>query len=137
MSVLLGAIFFMLIQAGLRHNYKKGIIIALGVICGDAIFILLSIYFTDNIAEFITENKVKISILGGIVFLLIGLFTIFKKRDEKISSESESRIKVKTARDFFLKPFIINILNPANALWWLGLFSTVGVNYILSQKKKY
>jgi threonine/homoserine/homoserine lactone efflux protein len=29
---------------------------------------------------------------------------------------------------------VINILNPANALWWLGLFSTVGQNYDISQK---
>lgn len=134
MSILLGAIFFMLIQAGLRYNYKKGILIASGVICGDAIFIFLSIYFTDNISEFIIKNESSINILGGIVFLLIGGFTLIKKRDENIDSEMDVIKTSRNARDFFIKPFVINILNPANALWWLGLFSTVGQNYNISQK---
>jgi threonine/homoserine/homoserine lactone efflux protein len=134
MSILLGAIFFMLIQAGLRYNYKKGILIASGVICGDAIFIFLAIYFTDNISEFIIKNESSINILGGIVFLLIGGFTLIKKRDENMDSEMDVIKTSRNARDFFIKPFVINILNPANALWWLGLFSTVGQNYDISQK---
>lgn len=134
MSVLLGAIFFMLIQAGLRYNYKKGIIIALGVICGDAIFIFLSIYFTDHISVFIDENKSKINIIAGIVFILLGIFTILKNRNENVGLEKENDLNVNDARDFFLKPFIINIFNPANALWWLGLFSTVGQTYKISEK---
>ena len=134
MSVLLGAIFFMLIQAGLRYNYKKGIIIALGVICGDSIFIFLSIYFTDYISVFIDENKSKINVIAGIIFMLMGIFTILKNRKQNIGFENDNNLKVNNARDFFLKPFIINIFNPANALWWLGLFSTVGQTYKLSEK---
>lgn len=132
MSVLLGVIFFMLIQAGIRHGYKKGFTIAAGVITGDIIFIILAIGFTGYIGRFLTEHEHQVSMLGGAVLMVMGAAAFLKKR-ELDTLEKPSRMK--SARDYFLKPFAINLLNPANAAWWLGLFSIPpALNYQTDQK---
>ncbi len=132
MSVLLGVIFFMLIQVGLKHGWKHGITIAFGVITGDILFVVLAIGFTAYISAFLKTQEHTASIIGGLVLLVMGLSTIFKKRN--LTQETELS-GMRKARDFYLKPFIINLLNPANAAWWLGLYSMPpAVNYNLQQK---
>ncbi len=131
-SVLLGVIFFMLIQVGLKHGWKHGITIAFGVITGDILFVVLAIGFTAYISAFLKTQEHTASIIGGLVLLVMGLTTIFKKRN--LTQETELS-GMRKARDFYLKPFIINLLNPANAAWWLGLYSMPpAVNYNLQQK---
>jgi threonine/homoserine/homoserine lactone efflux protein len=121
MSILLGVVFFMLIQAGIQHGTKKGVIIASGVITGDIIFLSLAIGFTAAIAEFLQKYQQLISLLGGLLLLAMGLWMWLKKR--RVGEENKEVKGLRSARDFFIKPFVINILNPANAAWWLGLYS--------------
>ena len=121
MSILLGVVFFLLIQAGIQHGVKKGVIIASGVIAGDLIFLSLAISFTAAISDFLQKYQQSISWLGGLLLLAMGCWTWFKKRSD--SQENKEVKGLKSARDFFVKPFLINMLNPANAAWWLGLYS--------------
>ncbi len=132
MSVLLGVIFFMLIQTGLNHDYKKAYLIAAGVITGDILFIFLAIKFTENIKDFLLEYENYVGLIGGLVLIGLGLYNIFKKKHEiKVIPQSG----MKNARDFFLKAFLFNLLNPANAAWWLGLYSTSpAIGYEVTQK---
>jgi threonine/homoserine/homoserine lactone efflux protein len=133
MSVLLGVIFFMLIQASLKHGPQKGWIIASGVISGDILFVILAIGFTRYIQDFLMAYEPHVNLAGGLVLLGIGISNIRKKRENPDLGDSESGVH--STRDFYLKPFIINLLNPANAMWWLGLYSVrPAVHYDLTEK---
>lgn len=133
MSVLLGAIFFILIQTGLKHHYKVAYWIAAGVITGDIVFVILSINFTEHIKVFIQNHHLIISILGGLVLIIIGLVNFFKKH--KPSTDQAGLSNMKKVKDYYFKPLVINLLNPANVLWWLGLFATKPASeYTGSQK---
>lgn len=133
MSVLLGVIFFMLIQAGIRHGYKKGFSIAAGVITGDLLFVILAIGFTAAISEFLKSHDGKVALAGGMLLMIMGVASLFKKREPVQLDKPVSRLS--NARDFYFKPLIINLLNPANAAWWLGLYSVPpALNYALDQK---
>lgn len=121
MSVLLGVVFFMLIQAGLKHHWKKGITIASGVIAGDIIYVVLAIGFTGYISMFLRDHQNSISLIGGLVLCIMGISTFLSTR--KIHEDAGQMSKMRHASDFFIKPFFINLLNPANAAWWLGLYS--------------
>ena len=121
MSILLGVVFFLLIQAGIQHGIKKGVIIASGVIAGDLIFLSLAISFTAAISDFLQKYQQSIYWLGGLLLLVMGSWTWLKKRSA-VGENNEVK-GLKSARDFFVKPFLINLLNPANAAWWLGLYS--------------
>ncbi len=133
MSILLGVVFFMLIQAGIQHGTKKGVIIASGVITGDIIFLSLAIGFTAAIADFLQKHQQTISLLGSLLLLVMGTWMWMKKRTE--SGENHEVKGLRSARDFYVKPFIINVLNPANAAWWLGLYSfPPASDYTIQQK---
>lgn len=133
MSVLLGVIFFMLIQASLNHGPQKGWVIASGVISGDILFVILAIGFTRYIQEFLTAYEPYVNLVGGLVLLVIGISNIRKKRGNPDLGAAAK--EVHSTRDFYFKPFLINLLNPANAMWWLGLYSVrPAVHYDLTQK---
>ena len=133
MSVLLGVIFFMLIQASLNHGPQKGWVIASGVISGDILFVILAIGFTRYIQEFLTAYEPYVNLVGGLVLLVIGISNIRKKRGNPDLGDAAK--EVHSTRDFYFKPFLINLLNPANAMWWLGLYSVrPAVYYDLTQK---
>ncbi|MFN5251491.1 MAG: LysE family translocator [Bacteroidota bacterium] len=133
MSVLLGVIFFMLIQASLNHGPQKGWVIASGVISGDILFVILAIGFTRYIQEFLTAYEPYVNLVGGLVLLVIGISNIRKKRGNPDLGDAAK--EVHSTRDFYFKPFLINLLNPANAMWWLGLYSVrPAVHYDLTQK---
>ena len=131
--MLLGVIFFMLIQASLNHGPQKGWVIASGVISGDILFVILAIGFTRYIQEFLTAYEPYVNLVGGLVLLVIGISNIRKKRGNPDLGDAAK--EVHSTRDFYFKPFLINLLNPANAMWWLGLYSVrPAVHYDLTQK---
>jgi len=126
-------IFFMLIQASLNHGPQKGWVIASGVISGDILFVILAIGFTRYIQEFLTAYEPYVNLVGGLVLLVIGISNIRKKRGNPDLGDAAK--EVRSTRDFYFKPFLINLLNPANAMWWLGLYSVrPAVHYDLTQK---
>ena len=122
MSVSLGVVFFMLIQAGLTGGIKKGLPIALGVVCGDLIFVGLAITFSGFIKGFLETYYDYWFLLGGAVFCVLGLGYLLKKHREQ-HDETESRIAQMSFWQLWIRAFLINVANPANLTWWIGLFS--------------
>lgn len=120
MSLLLGVVFFLLIHAGLNEGYKKGYLIAAGVITGDTLFVILALFFTQKIQAFIQTNQQTIAFIGGAFLIFMGFAYVLRK--PKVN-DTNTR-KFNSLSDFYIKPLVINLLNPANAMWWLGLYST-------------
>ncbi len=123
MSISLGAIFFLLIQAGLAGGVKKGMPLALGVITGDFIYVLLALHFSEFITEQLNEYKVWISMLGSVVFFGLSMWHFVYYRRSKKDASFETRSDQMQDSKLFIKALTINLLNPVNIVWWLGLFS--------------
>ena len=115
MTVLLGAIFFLLLNQSIQNGYKSCIPIALGVITGDAIFVTLAVIFTSQITSFLSLYQNYISIIGGVVLIVLGVINMRKKLPINKVHEGKGSL--------YAKAFTINFLNPANAAWWLSLYS--------------
>ncbi len=122
MSTGLGVVFFLLIQAGFIGGIKKGLPLALGVISGDLIFVILSLKFSEFVQDWLLRYKTMWLLVGGVIFLAIGVLYIFQKQKE-VHDESESRIGRMSGWQLWTKAFAINIANPANLTWWIGLFT--------------
>jgi len=124
MSISLGAIFFLLVQAGLAGGQKKGLPLAVGVITGDFIYVLLALHFSEFITEQLNEYKVWISLVGSLAFLGLAIqhFYIYHQRSKK-DGAFESGNNQMQDKQLFVKALTINLLNPVNVVWWLGLFS--------------
>lgn len=115
MTVLLGAIFFLLLNQSIQNGYKSCIPIALGVITGDAIFVTLAVIFTSQISTFLSLYQNYISIIGGVVLIVLGVINMRKRTAINKVHEGKGGL--------YAKAFTINFLNPANAAWWLSLYS--------------
>jgi len=115
MSLMLGTVFFSLIQNSIEYGWKKGMIIACGVVTSDFIFISLAIFGV----QFVQKGEPNIWIHGGAVVLLtlMGLNMLRSKK----TRISYPHTRFGKALFFFSNGFLLNVLNPVNFLFWGGL----------------
>ena len=122
MSISLGAVFFLLIQAGLAGGWRKGLPLALGVIAGDLIYVTLALHFSEAITETLVSYRSMIALLGGVVFWILAVIHVFHHQKAKNQGLDERLMQMKDWQ-LWLKSFAINVVNPVNIAWWLSLYS--------------
>ena len=121
MSVMLGTVFFALIQNSIDNGFKSGMYISLGVILSDVILISIAYFNSTLIPEGgTTENIIRIC---GAVFLIIyGLSNVLKKKSIAYPSTKKGQVLY-----FMGIGFLLNILNPGNLIGWVFTSSVVHV----------
>ena len=125
-----GPIFFALIETSINRGFWAAASIALGTMLSDASYIMLSFF---GVTTFLESNEIRfwIGIIGGIVLIIIGGFTFFKKpKIEKVQLISPNGFGYVT---YAVKGFLINTLNPFVFIFWLSTMSIVSVEYPTSQ----
>jgi L-lysine exporter family protein LysE/ArgO len=112
MSVMLGTVFFALVQNSIDNGFRYGMLISLGVITSDLILISITLFNSNLIPRGgVTENIVRIF---GTAFLLVyGINNLHKTKKAIYPSTKRGRIFY-----FFRTGFLLNILNPGNFLGW-------------------
>ena len=119
MSVMLGTVFFALVQNSIDHGFRTGFFIAIGVISSDILLIALSWFNAELIPEGSTTDLI-VRLCGGVFLLLYGLSNLLKK--EKASyPKTEKKRMVK----FISMGFFLNALNPGNYIGWLALTTQI------------
>jgi len=113
MSVMLGTVFFALVQNSIDNGFRSGMLISAGVVISDIILISITLYNSSLIPKGgITETIVRIC---GAVFLIFYGITNLRKT-ESVSYPATKRNR----RIFFYirTGFLLNILNPGNFMGW-------------------
>jgi threonine/homoserine/homoserine lactone efflux protein len=116
LSLMLGTVFFALIQISIDNGYKSGMLIALGVITSDAIMITLALFGTRLFPR-IDDFDFYVSIIGGLLLLSLGLISLFRRTPRLVYPKS----RVGNIIYFFSKGFLLNALNPANFFIWVTI----------------
>ncbi|MDX2171835.1 MAG: LysE family transporter [Bacteroidota bacterium] len=120
-----GPAFFALINIGLKHGYRSGSILAIGIVVSDfllcIIIILLVHYGATNIIQD-EKNQRFMGILAGIILIVFGAL-YFRKPINR--SDESLEIKAPSGRAMLIKGFLLNILNPAVWVIWLGNVTAV------------
>lgn len=114
LSIFVGATFFMLIETSMTRGFRAALWFDLGVVTSDASIIVAVYFFASWIDRMIIKNE-YFNIIGGIIFIAFGLNYIFSRS----KNDSEPVVRKKNVR-LFLNGYLINLLNPAVALFWLG-----------------
>lgn len=116
LSLMLGTVFFFIIQNSLDHGFKTGFLIAIGVVISDLLLIAMSMLGSEMMPS-LTGFKTAMTILAAAVLMLMG-YRSFTKNSSALwtAGKGESRL-------FFLAAngFILNIINPANAVNWFAI----------------
>ena len=85
MSISLGAVFFLLIQAGLAGGWRKGLPLALGVIVGDMIYVAVALHFSEAITESLVTYRSVIAVCGALALLNISSGSLINSPLDNIS----------------------------------------------------
>lgn len=115
MSIMLGTVFFALVQNSIDHGFKTGAFIALGVISSDVLLITLSWFNAELIPEGGTTDLI-VRICGATFLLFYGLSNLLKK-DKAAYPKTEKKQILK----FLSMGFLLNVLNPGNYIGWLAI----------------
>lgn len=126
LAVLIGPVFFTLIQTSLEKGFKKAMLVAIGIAMSDIAYIFLA-YF--GVSKFLrsTGHDKSVAYIGGAILLAFGLFNLMRARQNvKFSS------KAVEARGFFrhiFKGFLINGISPFVLLFWVGAMGLATAKY--------
>ena len=115
LSVLIGPVFFLLIQTSITRGFKPALFLNIGVFCSDLFCVLVAHSFASLIAKQI-HGHMEVYLVGGIALFVFGLFKFFKHKQDKKLSE----VKETIPHLLILKGFFINIINPSLVMFWIG-----------------
>lgn len=115
LAVMIGPVFFTLLQTSLNEGFRASVYLAAGVMMSDATVIAICYSFA-SILRLVDENQTAMGWAGGLLLISFGIFNFFHR--VKIREVDDTRKAVHGK--FVLKGFLMNILNPAVILFWLG-----------------
>jgi threonine/homoserine/homoserine lactone efflux protein len=124
LSFSFGPAFFALINTGIKHGYKTGSLLAVGVVLSDLLLCFLVILFVDRATHLIQDQKTQrfMGLMAGLVLVVFGALYFRKPIAEK---NTALIIGKPSAKAMLLKGFFLNSLNPAVWLLWLGNVTAV------------
>jgi threonine/homoserine/homoserine lactone efflux protein len=131
LSFSFGPAFFALINTGIKHGYRVGSLLAFGVVLSDLLVCLLIILLVDlGATNFIHDEKTQrfMGLLAGLMLVVFGAF-YFKK---PIGKKTETLDAIPpSAFAMILNGFLLNSLNPAVWILWLGNVTAISkpLNY--------
>jgi threonine/homoserine/homoserine lactone efflux protein len=126
LALLVGPVFFALIQTSIEKDFAAGASMAVGIALSDALYVIIASAGVAALAEN-KEFQVWLGLIGGTIMFLFGLVNLLKKvaaRQENSSTMERGGL----ARQF-VKGFVLNGINPFVLLFWIGIASMVNLNY--------
>ncbi len=127
LSVMVGPVFFILLETSITKGVRASLYLDLGVFISDVIYILFAFIFAAQIKGFTNDasnNNFILGIIGGVLFVGYGIYTLFFKSKNEITPKSKSAT-TKNADSLVLgiKGFMLNFANPAVLFYWIGIIA--------------
>ncbi|HNQ61790.1 MAG TPA: LysE family transporter [Bacteroidia bacterium] len=122
LAIMLGPVFFALLQTSLHEGFKAGAYLAFGVFLSDTALIGACYFFAAQL-NLLEENHILMAFLGGSLLIIFGIVNFFKKIKLKEIDDNKKTVHAK----FVLQGFFLNIFNPAVLLFWLGVVGIVTI----------
>ena len=121
LSVLIGPVFFALLQTSIYKGFFAAAIFALGIALSDSIYILITNFFIAQV-ENIPQVEFFLGIFGGILLIFIGIQTFVKK---PVSNNNDVQTSGAKKAALFIKGFLLNFAHPGVLLFWVGIVSLI------------
>jgi threonine/homoserine/homoserine lactone efflux protein len=126
LTILVGPIFFSLVQTGLERGLRMGLAMCMGIFTSDLLFIL-AVYFGVSKVVAVTEIagfEIWAGITGGVILLLIGILTLLKNTPEMKSVRKNKNTSASYLLNF-TKGFLINTINPFTFFFWISVMTAI------------
>jgi len=124
LSIMIGPVFFVLLEISITKGFKSALIFDLGVLLSDLFYIVISLFFAYQLKGLgDVKNNLALSILGGSLFIAFGVYNLFFKQvrlapvdlEQELIDVPEQQAKPNRKKDntmLVLKGFTLNLLNP-------------------------
>lgn len=122
LCIAIGPSFFALIQTSIRNGFYSGAALAFGIFLSDLVCVALAYLGASRLFDD-PHNKLLIGVIGGTVLIVFGIYNLQKKTivvEENIDIKKSFSVPLTV-----LKGFLLNILNPAVFLLWMGWMGLV------------
>lgn len=125
LSIMIGPIFFALVQAAIEKGFRAGAMVGFGVWISDLFYILVVYFGISHIASLASNEGFILytGLLGSVILILFGIGSI--ARTNKEYNMVEDIILPPTWFSLWLKGFLINTINPFTIFFWIGVISTI------------
>jgi threonine/homoserine/homoserine lactone efflux protein len=126
LTFLTGPVFFALIKTSIEKGFHAGVSLALGVVTSDVVFVG-AILFGSQYFDISSQDKRNAGVIGCIVLFALGIYYIFKKSEVNYGNKVPTKLE---RTGYFLKGFLMCILNPTLLLHWTVVIGTASTLYI-------
>ena len=118
LSVMIGPVFFILLQTSIGEGRLPGLFIAVGALISDILILTVCALGVLNLSP--DHFTGKITGIAGILILLVSGISLIKKQGN-IFSEPKTVSRESALFSYFAKGFLINSLNPFVFVFWVGI----------------
>jgi len=135
LAILVGPVFFTIIQTSIERGFWKGLIVALGVSVSDTFCVMIA-YF--GLSHLITkpEFRLQLAYIGGSILVLFALYYLFIKSRRNTTQAYEEQTEKPHYRYFF-KGFVINGFSPSVIMFWVGTISIASVDFGYTEGRQF
>ncbi len=125
LSVMIGPIFFVLLETSITKGIKSALILDAGVLFSDILYILIAYVFYSEVSDLSTGSSANLlNVLGGIVFIAYGIYSIFKKVSTWNTNNQINYIpQTREYIELFVKGFVLNLANPMVIFYWFSIMT--------------
>ncbi|MCK5907335.1 MAG: LysE family transporter [Flavobacteriales bacterium] len=122
LSVLVGPVFFILIQTSITKGARAALVLDIGVVLADIFYIAIAFYSSKQLLQDL-EDTPSLFLIGGAVIFVFGLSSVVKK--DHIDYQGVS-INKTDYLGLIAKGFFLNAINIGVLIFWLGAMVIAG-----------
>ena len=124
-----GPAFFTLIQTSLERGFRPAFRLAFGIFLSDSLLVAISFLGASRLFSDPAASEI-IGVVGGIILVLIGIYTFRKKVQlQKVMENHGEEIRMPSHWKYFFKGFFTNMANPATWIFWFVSVGTISAKY--------
>lgn len=125
LSIMIGPVFFVLLETSIRRGVRAALAFDLGVLLSDVIYVLIAYIFYSQVSALMSGgNQGLLKLIGGVLFLVYGVMTYFKKPKEmKVDEVGNVIHKSSDYVMLSLKGFFLNFANPLVIFYWFSVIT--------------
>jgi threonine/homoserine/homoserine lactone efflux protein len=132
LSVLVGPAFFVLIETSISKGVRSAVMMDIGILLSDLMYIALAFFFASGVASVLQDND-YISYIGGGIFIIFGLYSFLKKKPAP-----QQTVKAPTGLSqlkFTAGGFALNSINPSVLAFWVAMVILARTEYGYDDKE--
>jgi len=119
LSMLIGPVFFVLLETSIRRGMRDAIFVDVGVLLADVLYLFLAYFSAERIMIWL-EKYEFLKFIGAGIIILYGLYTIISKKAPQVSPNIDlKQLKRPNVFGLISKGIALNAMNPAVLAYWL------------------